>query len=151
MTIYPYWTKGTWCFDDPQTGLKAEAFVFGADQLLTDLVRAQDIPRARQGFRLTFDQTPFAGLQDFLLWVREEGGWNVYTDGHREAWLCPALLKYFETAPHVVYVRVDALSPAEQRRYCRIPIAQGTRFVAPSRTGWLRRRALKLFQGVAQR
>jgi hypothetical protein len=70
--IAPYWSHGTWVFDDPARGLSAEPFVSGVPEMIDDLVR--DIPGARAGFRLLFSPTPFPGFQRAFALVREEFG-----------------------------------------------------------------------------
>jgi hypothetical protein len=44
-----------------------------------------------------------------LDWRREESGGNwYYSDRFKmEGWLCPALLKYFPTAPREIYVKIE--------------------------------------------
>ena len=107
MVIAPYWSAGTWVFDDPATGLVREPFVAGMDEILTKLTR--HIPDARRAFRATFAAVPFPGHTTVLWWRREECGGNVYwcEDAQMEGWLCPALLLYFAKAPKRIYMRVD--------------------------------------------
>ena len=60
LTIYPYMLNDTyWVFDDPRTGLKEEAFVLGASEMISRVVEAKGIANAAQGFALTFDAAPF--------------------------------------------------------------------------------------------
>ena len=107
--IAPYWSHGTWVFDDAGRGLRAEPFVSGVPEMIDDLVR--DIPDARSGFRLLFSPTPFPGYQQVFHLSREEFGGNWYRcdDPAREGWLCPALFKYFERAPKSIYARAEPL------------------------------------------
>lgn len=107
--IRPYWNDVTWVFDDPATGLVAEAFVSGIPEMIEILVR--EIPNARDGFRLLFSAGPFPGAMGHLQWLREEfeGNWYRWADQGLEGWLCPALFKYFERAPRELYVRAEAL------------------------------------------
>jgi hypothetical protein len=109
MVIQPYWSSGTWVFDDPATGLVREPFVSGIPEMIDELVK--DIPDARKGFRLIFSGSPFPGYQMSANWCREEFGGNWYrNDEHgMEGWLCPALFKYFEKAPRKLYVKAEAL------------------------------------------
>jgi hypothetical protein len=106
--IHPYRHQGLWVFDDEAVGLAREPFVAGADGILDRL--AAGIPGAEAGFTLLFAPTPFPGVQAEAVWLREEYGGNWYhcpafgADG----WLCPALLKYFDTAPPRLYVRAQA-------------------------------------------
>jgi len=110
MVIAPYWHAGTWVFDDPAAGLEQEPFVFGVPAMIDDLVR--DIPDARDGFRMIFSAEPFPGYQQESEWVREEDGGNWYRteDPVMEGWLCPALFRYFNTAPERLYVRAEPLA-----------------------------------------
>ncbi len=112
LKICPYWSDelATWVFDDPAVDLKEEPFVYGAPAILDLLV--QDIPNARDGVCLLFSASPFAGWQRSLTVKREgEGGhWYGLDDSSLEGWLCPALFKYFTTAPVKLYVRVELTS-----------------------------------------
>lgn len=110
QVIAPYWSAGTWVFDDPSTGLVREPFVQGIPEMIDDLVR--DIPNAQQGFRLLFSPSPFPGFQRRLEWVREEmeGNWYRADEPPVEGWLCPALFHYFESAPPELYVKAERIA-----------------------------------------
>ena len=107
FVIVPYWYEGTWVFDDPAVGLQREPFVAGIPEMINLLVK--DIPRAQEGFRLTFGERPFPNFQKELLWVREEmeGNWYRQENPAMEGWLCPALFKYFDKTPKKLFVRAD--------------------------------------------
>jgi hypothetical protein len=107
--IQPYRFAETWVFDDAATGLEKEPFVAGIPEMIDQLV--SEIPNAENGFRLLFSPTPFPGWQEHLSWKREEYGGNWYQAERigGEGWLCPALFKYFDTAPRDVYVRAEKL------------------------------------------
>lgn len=77
--------------------------------MIDDLVA--DIPDARSGFRMLFSAQPFPGYQRKLEWVREEMGGNWYRadEPPMEGWLCPALFRYFESAPAELYVRAESM------------------------------------------
>ncbi len=109
FVIKPYWYEGTWVFDDADVDLVREPFVSGIPEMMNELV--EEIPDARQGFRLTFSGASFPGFQQELEWLREEfnGHWYRSLDPEMEGWLCPALFKYFEEAPEKLYVRADPL------------------------------------------
>jgi len=110
MVIAPHWYHGTWVFDDPAVGLEREPFVLGVSEMIDHLVR--DIPDARSGFRLVFSPRRFPGCQQEAIWVREESGGNWYrTDSpHMEGWLCPALFRYFSSAPERLFVKAEPLA-----------------------------------------
>jgi len=109
VVITPYWHQGTWVFDDESVGLNREPFVAGVPEMIDVLVK--DIPNARSGFRLLFSSAPFPGYQIELTRAKEEYGgyWYRVKDQSAEGWLCPALFKYFETAPETIYVKAEQL------------------------------------------
>lgn len=108
MSSPPYKYEGIWVFDDERVGLLQEPFVSGADSIL-DLLTA-DIPGAAEGFRLIFSPQPFPGYSARFTWDREEfgGNWYIWPERSVEGWLCPALFKYFETAPPELYAQASA-------------------------------------------
>jgi len=107
MVIEPYWYEGTWVFDDASKGLDKEPFVEGIPEMIDVLVK--DIPNARSGFVLLFSSQPFAGYQVDLTLVRQEfgGHWYKVKDLEAGGWLCPALLRYFDTAPESLYIKAE--------------------------------------------
>ena len=128
MTLYPYLKSGTWMFDDARTGLKEEAFVLGADAVLTRLVHQKSIPAAERGFALQFSDEPFDGFDAELVWVRSDdpqavpgrdadgplgGNWYSCTVAGQvmEGWLCAALGLYFTAPPASIFVKVEPLPP----------------------------------------
>ncbi|TDJ68200.1 MAG: hypothetical protein E2O39_13485 [Planctomycetota bacterium] len=102
--ISPYKHLGMWVFDDERAGLVQEPFVAGADTLIDHALAAKGIHGDR-GFRLMFSASEFPGFDYRLTWAREgEGGnWYYSDDFKMEAWLCPALFKYFDEAPEALY------------------------------------------------
>ena len=135
LTIYPYKFHECWVFDDPRTGLKEEAFVCGATEMISRLVASKHLPRAEHGFALTFSGEPFAGQDVALELLRpdeHEGNWyHGEVAGLRmECWLCPALYCYFAAAPERIYVRAEPL-PAGVNPIWEPPAGRETRrFVA---------------------
>ena len=110
--IAPYDYEGLWVFDDARVGLLQEPFMGGADTMIDVLVA--DIPNAKQGFRMVFSASEFPGSTLKLDWARAEKSGNVYRSEEMgmEGWLCPALFKYFESAPASIYLKVEAKRPA---------------------------------------
>lgn len=104
--IAPYKYLGMWVFDDPSVGLIQEPFVAGADAMIDRAVA--EIPNAEQGFTLIFSARPFPGHQLRLEWRRagDSGNWYFSPELAIEGWLCPALLRYFESPPRKIYVQV---------------------------------------------
>lgn len=108
MMIAPYWSSGTWVFDDPSRNLTREPFVSGVPEILTELVKP--IPNAKNGFRLLFSARPFPGYQAQYTRVESEYSGTWYqTDEGKTGWLCPALFKYFSKAPENLFVRAEPL------------------------------------------
>ena len=109
MILYPYlYHSMCWVFDDPQTGLKEEAFVLGASEMIVTLLESKGILNAERGFTLSFSDQPFD--QDVkLTWIPAVqaakatgqqvstlpavGNWYAGDVAGQKmvAWLCPAL------------------------------------------------------------
>ncbi|MBI3863392.1 MAG: hypothetical protein HY290_15995 [Planctomycetia bacterium] len=117
LIIYPYLIDPIWVFDDERTGLKQEAFVCGASEMITRVVTEKKIPNASAGFTLIFSDQPFADCEVELSWLRRDdnqllgGNWYRATiDGQSmDCWLCPALELYFSGAPPKLFVRAEPL------------------------------------------
>lgn len=115
IALHPYLLHGCWVFDDERTGLKEEAFVRGATEMISRLVEAKGIAGAPRGFAMTFAAEPFPGHDVELSWVsRGEGDYGndyagVVAGLPMTCWLCPALELYFEAAPRRIYVKADPL------------------------------------------
>ena len=107
FVIAPYKYEGMWVFDDPAVGLSKEPFIAGIDTMIDKVVAS--IPDADKGFRAIFSAAQFPGADFKLKWRRAESGGNwYYSDQFKmEGWLCPALLKYFPSAPQEIYVKVE--------------------------------------------
>jgi hypothetical protein len=105
MAIHPYRHNRLWVFDDPAVGLREEPFISGADDIIDRMV--QHIPEAEWGFTLLFSAAPFPGHQLAVEWRREEfgGHWYYAEVLDMEGWLCPALFRYFEEAPKMLYAQ----------------------------------------------
>jgi len=114
MVLKPYKWEGMWVFDDDKTGLVREPFVAGVPEILEALLVKQGIPLedAEKGFRLIFSAVPFPGHQLSANRVEQEDGGMWYEESVSKArgWLCPALFRYFATAPDNLYVRAERCS-----------------------------------------
>lgn len=108
--ISPYYSDGTWVFDDPSVDLVKEPFVLGIPEMIDTLVR--DLPNPKNGFRLLFSDKPFPGYQTKVVWVRKDdgagGNWYRFENTDMEGWLCPSLFKYFEEAPKEIFIKASA-------------------------------------------
>ena len=104
--IHPYKYRGMWVFTDRDAGLNREPFVSGADTVLD--IATRNIPCAGRGFTLIFSSNPFPTAQIHLD-IKERGEeklrGNTYhwEEGGLDAWLCPALYRYFDSAPDRIY------------------------------------------------
>lgn len=121
-TIRPYITqwqgKRVWVFNDPSKGLINEGLVSGTDAILDKI--ASQFPDGEKGFDLTFGDEPFNGHQLVFNWVKSgtgegfaegvEGNWYTQKETGFNGWLCPALFKYFPSAPKHIYVKAGLLS-----------------------------------------
>lgn len=110
-TIQPYRDGGALVFDDPARGLVKEALVGGTDLILEVAARAAGADPAH--FTLLFAAIPFPGHQATALWI--EKGEAGLGDWYRvripevvsgDGWLCPALLKYFDSAPPKIFFQI---------------------------------------------
>src|SRR5215468_1267081 len=100
--IFPYRLEGVWVFDDAAAGLIREPFISGADKILD----------AANGVKIFFSARPFQGYTTRFVWTRTEyeGNWYRWPERQMEGWLCPALLKYFETPPEEIFVQASPKS-----------------------------------------
>ena len=110
LVIHPYKSAGLWVFDDPHIGLVREPFVSGADTVIDRMV--EGIPEAARGVTILFSAAPFPNSQFEFAWRREEFGGNWYFSPRfgLEGWLCPALFRYFASAPERIYAQVKPRS-----------------------------------------
>jgi len=115
MILNPYWLHGTWVFDEEALGLKAEAFVAGADKQISYLVKKYNINNPEAGFRVYISATWFPDCQAHIEHLNpdEYGSGNYYrlTDGDVviDGWYCPALGKYLDPPPARIYCKVENL------------------------------------------
>lgn len=108
--IKPYKYLDTWVFDDASLNITHEPFVNGADTIIDALVA--QVNNADNGFLLLFSQNPFPNYQYEFKWLREEfgGNWYEFVDSSTmEGWLCPALLKYFLSAPSEIFIQIKEI------------------------------------------
>ena len=93
--IHPYKYEGQWVFDDTSKELDKEPFVAGADTLI-DIVTDH-----AEKCHILFSQNKFPDALFRVDKVKEygpEGGTDYVSQKFKhKLWLCPALLKYFDT------------------------------------------------------
>jgi hypothetical protein len=110
-----------WFFDDPTLGIKNEAFVDGADQLLTDFIKSLGRHRECDGiYRIAFEFSaePLWFHSVVLEKTNKKSGFGdgftvyqvVLTDRVTTnvdfVGLCPTLLKYYDEAPDKLFIRI---------------------------------------------
>jgi hypothetical protein len=103
MVITPYRHGTKWVFDDASKGLDKEPFVAGSDTIIEILALGRDT------FTLVFSSQPFPSAKYRLKWTQEfmNGNWYHCPELQMDGWLCPALLKYFDTPPMEIFVDND--------------------------------------------
>jgi hypothetical protein len=148
LTLYPYLIDVIWVFDDPRTGLKEEAFVLGASEMIHRIVSAKRIPKASEGFALSFSAEPFDHDVELSWQDRDDLGQAVLGDQQVESviagnwyagdvageqmqcWLCPALFLYFAAAPKKIYVKAEPLPAGINPIWGASPDERMRRFVS---------------------
>lgn len=111
FAVRPYLWNDVWVFDDERVGLLREALIAGMPEIIHSATARAGIENPESGFVALFSAEPFPDALEFE-WVREEGGGNVYRWEGMEGWLCPALFKYFESAPSKLYIQARSIEHA---------------------------------------
>lgn len=152
--IFPYRRNGMWMFDDPAVGLREELFVSGIDKIIETLTTALGIVDAHDGFRLIFSGTMFPGYTTHMehigvdptshipplkkggkptfIPVQQRGNWYRHPETGMQGWLCPALLKYFDTPPEIIYVKIEA----DPDQAAKLKARKEANKLAPKWGGW---------------
>jgi len=94
-----------WVYDDPRFGRVAEPLILGASELLDQIIVFDLGTHTRNPVNVIFSGRPFPKAHMGKLMNEEDGG-SWYSMEGKEAWLCPALLDYFDTAPPELFVKV---------------------------------------------
>lgn len=97
--ISPYLEGGVWVFDDKERNLIKEPFVSGIPDIIEHFIK-------NKKFTVIFSDDKFPSFTATLIHQREEynGNWYWLENTDLTGWLCPALLKYFKTAPKRIYL-----------------------------------------------
>jgi hypothetical protein len=109
--IHPYRVdkrSPVWQFDDKKRDIVNEPFVCGASEFISSL-----LPANETDCTITFSAAPFPQAEKIEILVRDHMGGTTY--GHKASgktmWLCPALLKYFDTPPSEIYFKITLFIP----------------------------------------
>ncbi len=107
-TLNLYNRRGIWLFDDVEKHITEEPFVEGSSEIITEIQKRTGC--SGNTISLTFSDVPFPTFQHELSWrsSRDEDTWNLYrVDAFQMGgWLCPVLLRYFDTPPEKLYVAI---------------------------------------------
>lgn len=106
LTLYRH--QGCWVYDDANFGRVAEPLVLGASEILDTIILLDTGAPTREPVQALFSAQEFPGAHRGD-WVREDSGGNWYALGGEEAWLCPALVDYFDSAPSSLWVKVRGI------------------------------------------
>jgi hypothetical protein len=103
---------GSWVFSDASAGLVDEPFVNGADTLIEAVAETKGfLEEAKEaGVVAVFSGEQFSNADVCLIRDKEEnlfGNWYTESKTKHRAWLCPALYKYFHTAPKQLWIRIQ--------------------------------------------
>lgn len=106
--IRPYRWQNQWVFDDERVDLVQEPFVMGIPQIIDRAVA--HLYQPEHGFTVYFNHTGLPGATLILKKLNEDAGGNWYQccETGMKGWLCPALYKYYPTAPDILYIKIDA-------------------------------------------
>jgi len=110
LTLYR--SGESWVYDDARFGRVAEPLILGASEILDQIIVFDLGTHTRHPVSVIFSSRPFPRAHMGKLMGEEMGGHWYSIEGH-EAWLCPALLDYFETAPPELYVRVTGKAASQ--------------------------------------
>jgi hypothetical protein len=107
-SIRPYRWQNQWVFDDERVALVKEPFVMGIPEIIDRAVA--HLPNPQQGFTVLFNATGLPGADIILTKLEEDAGGNWYQCSRTgmKGWLCPALYKYYATAPDTLYIKISA-------------------------------------------
>lgn len=106
--LRPWCEGGVWMFDDKEIGVRREAFVGGASELITELVAVFGAKPDEDGkINLIFSPYPFPESEE-LAHVENDMGGVVYQWKERKAWFCPCFFNYFDVdaVPNKLYAQV---------------------------------------------
>lgn len=108
--------SGIWVFDDPSRGLIGEPFVGETNLVIDEMAVLSDVNISIPdiSIALLFSNLPFMGHQCELRLIKSDESGSTYywedEDGYdRTPWLCPAMFKYFPTAPKTLYGAVKSI------------------------------------------
>lgn len=103
------WKEGsTWMFDDEEIGVRREAFVGGASEMITALMEHFGvIPDAEGKINLIFSDGAFPQAEQ-LTYVESSMSGVVFRWKNMDAWFCPCFFNYFDVdaVPTHLYCQV---------------------------------------------
>lgn len=106
FSIRPYYWQNMWVFDDERVALVKEPFVMGIPEIINKAVA--HLPNPKAGFTVLFNNTGLPSADLILTKINSESGgtWYEHEETGMKGWLCPALFKYYPTAPEKIYIKI---------------------------------------------
>ena len=95
-----------WMFDDEFLGIKREVFVPSASDVITELVRKRFTCDRTKNVQIIIGEK--VELPDAEIHHVPEQPDNTYEYKGKELWLCPVLLRFFNTPPKTIQVKFVA-------------------------------------------
>lgn len=109
MALNLYKTGETWMFDDAAYDIKAEPFVLGISEIITDY-----LPKGKNECTMIFSLNKFPTCDTLSLKEEDSnGGWYEVSDSKstnlegRVGWLCPVARVYLKTIPKSIYYKIQ--------------------------------------------
>ena len=95
----------TWRFDDARVGLFAEPFIDATNRVID-----ARLPKGASECTVEFSNENFPGAEHFRVLSSDADGSYYYDDDLGcEFFLCPALFRYFASAPWSLYAKITPL------------------------------------------
>ena len=112
MSLNLYKIGSTWMFDDETFGIKAEPFVLGMSEIISEY-----LPKDARECTAIFSLNKFPNCNTLTLDTEDSGGgWYTVTDTTDTAtsnikgmqgWLCPVTRVYLNTIPKNIYYKIQ--------------------------------------------
>ncbi len=104
--ITPYVENNIWRFDDPTRGLKGEPFVGSTNDIIQGMIDTSLYINPYEEVSIFFAKLDFPGAEFVLTADGEDGNGMWYKWGELRGWLCPATLKYFDSFPEKIFIKL---------------------------------------------
>jgi hypothetical protein len=109
MALNLYKTGETWMFDDASNDIKAEPFVLGMSEIISDY-----LPKGKDKCTAIFSLNKFPTCDTLNLKQEDaNGGWYEVSNSEstnlegRVGWLCPVTRVYLKAIPKNIYYKIE--------------------------------------------